>query len=115
MRDPPWDALRTEVAHLGGVTPALALSALAADRGLDVEWVSYGMPLLQTANLHVMLAGGRTSYFEQAWPAEPWCYGVVDPLVATDGAIAAPPGAGLGIELDADAIARATLDAIEVA
>lgn len=114
LGDPPWDALRSEVAHLGGVTPAIALCELATERDLEVEWVSYGMPLVQAANLHVMLAFDRTSYYEQAWPAEPWEFGAIDPIRTTGGKVVVPSGPGLGIEMDPDAVAHATVGAFEL-
>ncbi|HEY3613954.1 MAG TPA: mandelate racemase/muconate lactonizing enzyme family protein, partial [Gaiellales bacterium] len=100
LRDPPWDTLRTDVTAAGGITPMRAIFALAAERDMDVEPVSYGHTLVQAANLHVMLAYGRSAYFEQAYPLEAWEYGVVTPIRAdAEGMTHVPAGPGLGVEL----------------
>ncbi|MEX2274471.1 MAG: enolase C-terminal domain-like protein [Actinomycetota bacterium] len=115
LRDPPWDAIRSEVVHIGGVTPAIALSGLAASRDLDIEWVHYGHSLLQAVNLHVSLAFGRTTLIEQAYPSHAWEFGVIEPIRPdASGIVHAPTGPGLGLDLDADAIAAATIAAFEV-
>ena len=81
--------------------------AVAADAGLDVELISYGHTVIQAANLHIALAFGRTSYFEQAVPPEPFEHGVRTPIrTGQDGLVHAPDGPGLGIELDDRAIER---------
>ena len=110
LRDPPWDTLRTDVSAAGGITPMAAIFALAAERDMDVEPVSYGHTLVQAANLQVMLAYGRTAYFEQAYPFEAWEYGVLNPIRAdAEGMTHLPEGPGLGVELDLEAIDAATI------
>ena len=110
LRDPPWDTLRTDVSAAGGITPMAAIFALAAERDMDVEPVSYGHTLVQAANLQVMLAYGRTAYFEQAYPFEAWEYGVLNPIRAdAEGMTHLPGGPGLGVELDLEAIDAATI------
>jgi L-alanine-DL-glutamate epimerase-like enolase superfamily enzyme len=57
-----------------------------------------------------MLAYGRTAYFEQAYPLEAWEYGVLTPIRAdAEGFTHLPDGPGLGVELDPEAIAAATI------
>ena len=110
LRDPPWDAVRFDVSFAGGPTAARRLMQVAADAGLDVELISYGHTVIQAANLHVALAFGRTTYFEQAVPPEPFEHGVRDPIrTGPDGNVRAPEGPGLGIELDDEAIDHATI------
>ncbi len=117
LKDPPWTAVRAEATCTTGVTGLMKLGEVAAAHGLDFEPVSYGHTLCQAANLHVMLASPRTSYFELPFPVEPWEYGVVEPLRPdAEGMIAAPPRPGLGVALDwewvqAHAAARVTLPA----
>ena len=110
LRDPPWDAVRFDVSFVGGPTAARRLMQVATDAGLDVELISYGHTVIQAANLHVALAFGRTTYFEQAVPQEPFEHGVRNPI-RTDhaGSVRAPDGPGLGIELDDEAIDHATI------
>jgi L-alanine-DL-glutamate epimerase-like enolase superfamily enzyme len=110
LRDPPWDAVRFDVAFAGGPTAARALFAVAAEASLDVELISYGHTVIQAANLHTALAFGRTTYFEQAVPPEPFEHGVRDPIrTGQDGLVQAPDGPGLGVELDDAAIDHATI------
>jgi L-alanine-DL-glutamate epimerase-like enolase superfamily enzyme len=110
LRDPPWDAVRFDVSFVGGPTAAGELVAVAADAGLDVELISYGHTVIQAANLHTALAFGRTTYFEQAVPPEPFEHGVRRPIrTGADGLVHAPGGPGLGVELDDAAIEEATI------
>jgi L-alanine-DL-glutamate epimerase-like enolase superfamily enzyme len=113
LRDPPWDAVRFYVSFAGGPTAARDLMAVAADAGLDVELISYGHTLIQATNLQVALAFGRTSYFEQAVPPEPFEHGVRDPIrTGQDGLVHPPDGPGLGVELDDEAIEDATISLV---
>jgi L-alanine-DL-glutamate epimerase-like enolase superfamily enzyme len=115
VRDPPWDAMRFDVSFAGGITAARSLMAVAANAGMDVELTSYGHTVIQAANLHVALAFGRTTYFEQAVPMEPWEYGARNPLhTRPDGRIEVPDGPGLGIELDQGAIDAATIGIVSI-
>jgi L-alanine-DL-glutamate epimerase-like enolase superfamily enzyme len=110
LRDPPWDAMRFDVSFAGGPTAARGLMELAEDVDLDVELISYGHTVIQAANLHVALAFGRTTFFEQAVPMEPFEYGVTDPIrTDADGAVRLPDGPGLGVALDPGAIGAATI------
>ena len=109
VREPPWDAIRFDVSFAGGPTAAQALMQVAETAGLDVELISYGHSVIQAANLHVALAFGRTEFFEQAVPVEPFEYGVVDPIrTGADGSVRLPDGPGLGIVLDDEAVEWAT-------
>ena len=110
MRDPPWDAVRFDASFVGGITAARRLMAVAVDAGLDVELISYGHTVVQAANLHLALAYGRTTYFEQPVPPEPWEHAVRNPIrTGPDGIARCPVGPGLGIELDEAALDRATI------
>jgi L-alanine-DL-glutamate epimerase-like enolase superfamily enzyme len=110
LRDPPWDAVRFDVSFAGGPTAARDLFAVAAEAGLDVELISYGHTVIQAANLHTALAFGRTTYFEQAVPPEPFEHGVRTTIrTGDDGLVHAPDGPGLGIEIDDRAVEQATI------
>jgi L-alanine-DL-glutamate epimerase-like enolase superfamily enzyme len=113
LRDPPWDAIRFDVSFAGGFTPAQGLMAVAADAGLPVELTGYGHTVIQAANLHAGLAFGRTSFFEQAVPVEPFEHAAVaPPRTGADGHMHINEGPGLGIELDPAALERATLGVV---
>ena len=115
MHDPPWSAMRFDVTFAGGITSAIRLFDVAAAFGMDVEVTSYGQTLVQSANLHVMLAFGRTSFFERAVPSAEFEFGVTTPITmdagGTVGVLDAP---GLGVTLDDDAIASAVLASFSV-
>jgi hypothetical protein len=96
LRDPPWDAVRFDVSFAGGPTTARDLFAVAAEAGLDVELISYGHTVIQAANLHTALAFGRTTYFEQAVPPEPFDTRRAHRSGRGDGLVRAPDGPGLG-------------------
>lgn len=115
LRFEPFSAVRFDVSFVGGPTPAVRLFQVAEDAGLDVELISYGHTVIQAADLHVALAFGRTTYFEQAVPVEPFEHGVVDVLrTGSDGLVHAPAGPGLGIGLDDEAIDRIAFDRLVV-
>ncbi len=101
MRDPPWDAVRFDVSFAGGIGAGLALGDVARDLDLPVEPIAYGHALIQAANLHVMLAIGRTAFVELPVPAEPWEHGVTTTIrIDHHGLVHAPTGLGLGIDID---------------
>jgi L-alanine-DL-glutamate epimerase-like enolase superfamily enzyme len=110
LRDPPWDALRFDVSFAGGPTAAHRLMEVADAAGLDVELITYGHSVIQAANLHVAVAHGRTEFFEQPVPPEPFEHGVRTPIrTGQDGLVHAPEGPGLGVELDDRAVEEATI------
>ena len=113
MRDPPWDAVRFDVSFAGGIGAGLALGEVAADLDLPIEPIAYGHALIQAANLHVLLALGRTDYVELPVPAEPWEHGARTTIrVDRDGLVGMPDGPGLGIEIDWDAMRAAAVTAL---
>lgn len=113
MRDPPWTAARSEVQSTLGITALCKQMVLAQSYDIDLEPVSYGHSLGAIASLHVMLAFPNVSYFELAYPVEPWEYGVVNPVRPDEhGMVRAPEGDGLGVALDWDAIAAMTVQHI---
>jgi L-alanine-DL-glutamate epimerase-like enolase superfamily enzyme len=110
LPDPPWSAMRFDVTFAGGITSAIRLFEVAAANGLDVELTSYGQTPVQAANLHTMLAFGRTSFFERAVPEREFEFGVTTPIAMDpDGTVGPLEGPGLGVELDEVAIDAAVL------
>lgn len=103
LRDPPWSAARAEIGSTLGITALCKQIALARAFDMDLEPVSYGHSLSAIATLHVMQAFPNVSYFELAYPVEPYEYGVVNPVRPdATGVVTAPTGDGLGIVLDWD-------------
>jgi len=105
LRDPPWDACRSEIFSTLGITALCRMMGLAQAFDMDLEPVTYGHSLFAVAGLHVMQAFANVSYFELAYPVEPWEYGVVNPVRPdAAGMVRAPEGDGLGLVMDWEAI-----------
>ena len=111
----PWDAVRFDVTVGGGFTWARKVAGLAEGWGLRVELQSWGYTLIQAANLHFGLAHRQSGYFELPMPPEPYEFGVENPLrVGSDGDVAAPRGAGLGIVVDWERMHSAAIGSFAV-
>jgi D-galactarolactone cycloisomerase len=106
------DVLQTDVVLTGGVSGNRRLAALADLHGRcwsPHTWSNgYGL----VANLHLACAFSTCPYVEVPFDPPAWTPARRDfllpaPLeVATDGTIAPPPGPGLGVEPDLDALER---------
>jgi len=110
LRTGVWGRSRSDITIMGGITPALAAMRASERAGMQCELMSWGYSLAQAANLHVMLAGGNCSYFEQSLPYELFEYGSRT-LIRTDadGHVTAPDGPGLGMEVDWEAMESKTI------
>jgi L-alanine-DL-glutamate epimerase-like enolase superfamily enzyme len=110
-----WSALRVDATICGGITPIRKVMALAEAFGTTVEIQCWGYTLTQAANLHVMLAHRNCDYFEQPVPYPAFEFGAKN-AIRTDGQgfVHAPPGPGLGIDLDWPAIEGAAIMKYEV-
>ena len=96
-----WSRLRCDPSNVGGISAARSAMALACAHGLKTELQSYGYPLTQAANLHLMLGVAGCSYFEHAVPIEHYEYACPNPIrIEADGCVRAPDGPGLGIDTD---------------
>ena len=105
-----WGRSRTDAAMMGGITQADKAVALSAAAGMKCEIMSWGYSLVSAANLHLMLAHHNCSYFEQPVPFEPYEYGMKEVIrPQPDGYVYAPPGPGLGLEVDWEAMEAATI------
>jgi L-alanine-DL-glutamate epimerase-like enolase superfamily enzyme len=102
-----WSRLRCDPCNIGGISAAMKAMALASANGLKTELQSYGYPLSQAANLHLMLGVFGCSYFEHPVPVEHYEYGCANPIrIEADGCVSAPDGPGLGLEMDWEKIER---------
>jgi len=96
-----WSRLRCDPTNVGGISAARSAMALASAHGLKTELQSYGYPLTQAANLHLMLGVPGCSYFEHPVPFEHFEYGCFNPIrIEPDGCVSAPDGPGLGLDID---------------
>ena len=102
-----WSRLRCDPCNVGGISAAMKAMALASANGLKTELQSYGYPLSQAANLHLMLGVSGCSYFEHPVPVEHYEYACANPIrIEADGCVSAPDGPGLGLDLDWEQIER---------
>jgi L-alanine-DL-glutamate epimerase-like enolase superfamily enzyme len=110
-----WSAVRVDATICGGITPIRKVMGLAEANGMNVEVQCWGYTLTQAANLHVMLGFGNCTYFEQPAPYPAFEYGSID-VIRTDseGYVHAPPGPGLGVRVDWEAVKKATILNFEV-
>ncbi len=102
-----WDAGRFDATNAGGISKALELLMIANDAGLPIEIQSWGHSLEQAANLHLMLANERTTYFEASMPNAAYEVAMKNGHLLERGRVVAPEGSGLGIEVDWDQLATA--------
>jgi L-alanine-DL-glutamate epimerase-like enolase superfamily enzyme len=98
--------LQVDVSRVG-LTQAMKIAEFAAARGIPSVNHSYTYGISLAASLHFAAAIERTSLFEyQATPNEIRDVLTPDMPKPTDGTLALPEGAGLGIEVDEDALCR---------
>jgi L-alanine-DL-glutamate epimerase-like enolase superfamily enzyme len=96
-----WSRLRCDANNAGGITTLCQAMALAEAHGVKNEIQSWGFPISQFSNLHVMLGLPGCSWFEYPFPAHYFGYGAKNPLrLDAQGCVRAHVGAGLGIEMD---------------
>ena len=98
-----WSRSRTDITIMGGIRPALNAMKASEQAGMKCELMSWGYTLASVANLHVMLAAGNCSYFEQSLPYDLFEYGVLDKIrTDSSGMIRGPQQPGLGVNVDWD-------------
>ncbi len=105
-----WKTARTDCTACGGLTPARKAMALAESAGMNCEVMCWGNTLISAANLHLMLAFSNATYYEQPIPYDSYEYGMRDVIrTQPDGYVHAPQKPGLGVEIDWDAMDKATV------
>ena len=108
--DGAFDILRMDAAR-HGITQLDALGKLADSLGLGCEGHAFGPALAQAANLQVGLATAVSGYCELPVPLGGLDFGVARGLdLDAEGYVHAPPGPGLGLEVDLEAIKSAAVD-----
>jgi L-alanine-DL-glutamate epimerase-like enolase superfamily enzyme len=104
------DVLQCDVLFAGGIGGVRRLAALADLHGRAWSPHTWSNGLGLVANLHAALAFSTVPFVEvpfdpPAWSAERRDWLLPEPLeIAADGTIAPPPGPGLGVELDLEAL-----------
>ena len=90
-----WSRVRCDPSNVGGISVATKAMVLACAHGLKTELQSYGYPVSQAANLHVMLGVAGCSYFEHPVPVGHYEYACANPIRSeADGCVSAPDGPG---------------------
>jgi len=106
------DVIQTDVVLSGGIGGCRRVAALADLHGRAWSPHTWSNGLGLVANLHLALAVSTCPYVEvpydpPAWSAERRDWLLPEPLeIASDGTIAPPPGPGLGVVPDLDALDR---------
>lgn len=101
LRSDCWTRARTDVTVCGGFTPAHKYLALCKAAGMKCEIMSWGNTLISSANLHLMLGLGTSSYYEQPVPYEPYEFGMNETIrTDAEGFVNAPTKPGLGHDID---------------
>ncbi len=106
------DVIQTDVVLSGGLGGCRRVAALAALCGRTWSPHTWSNGLGLVANLHLALAVSTCPYVEvpfdpPAWSAERRDWLLPEPLdIAPDGTIAPPPGPGLGVTPDLEALER---------
>jgi L-alanine-DL-glutamate epimerase-like enolase superfamily enzyme len=96
-----WSRLRTDPGVVGGVSAARRVMALAGAYSLPIELQSYGYPLSQAVNLHLMMTDEACTYFEAPFPREDFDYAAFSPIrIDAEGLVHAPDRPGLGVDPD---------------
>jgi L-alanine-DL-glutamate epimerase-like enolase superfamily enzyme len=114
LRTQTWSVARTDVTMCGGFTGGQQAMQLVDQAGMRCEVMSWGFTLVAAANLHLMLGFNNCTYYEQAVPYEAYEYGMKDVIrTQPDGYVYAPQGAGLGLEIDWDAMHAATIHQLD--
>jgi len=109
VADGAFDVLRMDAAR-DGISQLDSLARLAEAFGLGCEGHAFGPALAQAANLQVALASAGARYCELPVPVGGLDLGVRAGLALDpEGYVAAPPGPGLGLEIDADALEAAVI------
>jgi L-alanine-DL-glutamate epimerase-like enolase superfamily enzyme len=102
------DIVRADVAWKWGVTGTMKILHLAEAFGLNCE-LHTTMSAMDVANLHVGCAARNSEFFELYAPHEKWHFPLKEGLLLDDqGDVRVPSGAGLGVEVDWDAVDDST-------
>jgi D-galactarolactone cycloisomerase len=101
--------LQPDVATCGGMAEALRIADEVVEAGFEVVPHTASGPVALSANLHFAAASPRVQLLEYPYPlAECWATIApscpIGPSHIVDGALCPPPGPGLGVEIDEDAL-----------
>jgi D-galactarolactone cycloisomerase len=115
------DITQPDVAGVGGMSEARHLARMAAVWGAMPTWHVWNSPLIQVATLHLLAnqapwrrlsTGAEPAPLEVTTMPNPMRQALVPdaPRIEADGAIRVPTGAGLGVEVDVEALRAFALE-----
>lgn len=101
---PAVDIIQPDICYIGGLTRALNVAGLAAQKGLSCVPHSANLSLVTVFSLHMLGAiPNAGDYLEYSIEPTPWTDGLFSPaLEVIDGKVAIPDGPGWGIEINPD-------------
>ena len=109
-----WTRARTDLTVCGGFTAAQKYLALCKAAGMKCEIMSWGNTLISSANLHLMLGLGTSSFYEQPVPYEPYEFGMLETVrTDSDGYVHAPTKPGLGYGIDWEEMEASTIHRLD--
>jgi D-galactarolactone cycloisomerase len=101
------DILQPDVARAGGISEVVQIAALAARHGLSVSFHTWGDAVALAASLHLAAALKNSSVMELDCTHNPLRTELLkEPLKAQNGFMVPPQGAGLGIDLNTQALRK---------
>jgi L-alanine-DL-glutamate epimerase-like enolase superfamily enzyme len=101
------DVLQPDIARCGGFTVARQIAALASGSGVEVVPHCFSTGVLVAASLHFVAALDRPTYSEFSIADSPLVGDLLaEPFALHEGRLRVPTLPGLGVELDADVVAR---------
>lgn len=102
------DVIQPDVTRAGGFTECLRIAKAGADRNRLCVPHAWSTGIIKAASLHLIAMIPNAQFLEFCVQNSPLNLDLVQPRfeVCSDGTVAVPQGAGLGIELDEDLLAR---------
>ena len=101
------DILQPDVARAGGISEVKKVAALAASYGLPISLHTWGDAVALAASLHLAAAFENSAVMELDCTSNPLRTELLkEPLEAQNGFMLPPQGAGLGIDLNTDALKK---------
>ncbi len=101
------DVVQVDVTRVGGITEAMRIAHLAADRGLPIVNHSFTTDLNIAASLHLLASVPNATFLEYCNEVSPIRSTLTKNRIRViDGQVAVPAEPGLGVEIDEDIVAR---------
>ena len=104
------DIVQPDCSRSGGITECRRIGLLAVDHGLRVATHTWSDAVALVANMHLIASLDTGIFVESDQTGNPFITDLLaEPLEMTDGKVTLPPGPGLGIKLNQEALDRLSL------